>query len=187
MSRAFRFDDPGEGIREAEVTEVLVSVGDNVNEGDEVLIVETDKATTDLPSPYTGTVEEIHVSEGDVIEVGDAMITFSGAGEDSGGGEDETVRESEDSQEAEPRERRSGGTAFTPVVNHPEVGILGMAQARLQQVVTGDLDEPRTDVRLMLPLSFSFDHRVNDGADAARFISDVGEILADPDAMLLKV
>jgi pyruvate dehydrogenase E2 component (dihydrolipoamide acetyltransferase) len=80
-----------------------------------------------------------------------------------------------------------GGTAFTPVVNHPEVGILGMAQARLQQVVAGDLDEPRTDVRLMLPLSFSFDHRVNDGADAARFVSDLGEILADPDAMLMRV
>lgn len=466
MSREFRFEDPGEGIHEGEVTEVLVSVGDEVNEGDDVLVVETDKATTELPSPYTGTIEEIRVGEGDVIEVGDVMITFSGGEEteasketeaaeqkkqepekekhaggksqreaqDTGGkaaavGElpeaepktgqrkdrseksadesdpseqpqrkqrkeapipaspatrrlarelevdladvkpsgphgrvtrsdveaaaekkspDKTSRErpaaeqrpapelpdferwgpvervplrgvrrttlrrmsvawqqiphvthhdeidvtdlerwrrqqnaereqdeselsltalmlkavaamlkryprfnasldleqqevilkhyyhiglaidtddglivgvvrdvdrkslrelAADTQEVVQRVRRRevskeelkgatftltnvgplGGTSFTPLVNYPEVGILGMARTRLTQVVSGDLEDPQTDVRLLLPLSFSFDHRVNDGADAARFVSELGGILAGPDALLLNV
>jgi pyruvate dehydrogenase E2 component (dihydrolipoamide acetyltransferase) len=80
-----------------------------------------------------------------------------------------------------------GGVAFEPLVNYPEVAILGMARARLQQVVTGDLDAPETAIRYMLPLSLSYDHRVNDGADAARFVHDLGESLRDPDALLLNV
>ncbi len=58
-----------------------------------------------------------------------------------------------------------GGTSMTPIVNHPEVAILGLARARKQpEFVDGALTE-----RLMLPLSLSFDHRVINGADAARF------------------
>lgn len=80
-----------------------------------------------------------------------------------------------------------GGVAFTPIIRHPEVAIVGMASARLEQVVLGDLDEHRLEVRYVLPLSVSFDHRVNDGADAARFTSDLAAALGDPQSLLLHV
>jgi pyruvate dehydrogenase E2 component (dihydrolipoamide acetyltransferase) len=80
-----------------------------------------------------------------------------------------------------------GGTGFTPIVNHPQAAILGMAEARLKQVVTGTLDEPAFAVRLMLPICVAFDHRVNDGADAARFTRRIADLLADPERFALSV
>ena len=68
-----------------------------------------------------------------------------------------------------------GGTAFTPIVNYPEVAILGMSRGRKElQIVDGEIEE-----RLMLPLSMSYDHRVVNGADAARFIVRLGQLLSD--------
>ena len=61
MARPFKLPDLGEGVHEGEVLNVLVSVGDHVNEGDPILEVETDKATAEIPSPFTGKVEEIKV------------------------------------------------------------------------------------------------------------------------------
>jgi pyruvate dehydrogenase E2 component (dihydrolipoamide acetyltransferase) len=74
-----------------------------------------------------------------------------------------------------------GGTAFTPIVNHPEVAILGLSRGRLEPVVRNGQVVPR----LMLPLSLSYDHRVIDGADAARFTRRVAEMLENPLVMLL--
>ena len=59
-----------------------------------------------------------------------------------------------------------GGTAFTPIVNYPEVAILGMSRGQTQL----SLEEGQLTERLMLPLSLSYDHRAVNGADAARFI-----------------
>jgi pyruvate dehydrogenase E2 component (dihydrolipoamide acetyltransferase) len=73
-----------------------------------------------------------------------------------------------------------GGTAFTPIINSPEVGILGVSRASMQPVWNGADFEPR----LMLPLSFSYDHRVIDGVQAVRFTTFLGEKLADVDALL---
>ena len=73
-----------------------------------------------------------------------------------------------------------GGTAFTPIVNAPEVAILGVSRASMQPVWNGSEFEPR----LMLPLSFSYDHRVIDGAQAVRFTTYLGERLTDVDALL---
>ncbi len=73
-----------------------------------------------------------------------------------------------------------GGTAFTPIVNAPEVAILGVSRSSMQPVWNGSEFEPR----LMLPLSFSYDHRVIDGAQAARFTTFLGKVLADVDALL---
>jgi pyruvate dehydrogenase E2 component (dihydrolipoamide acetyltransferase) len=68
-----------------------------------------------------------------------------------------------------------GGTAFTPIVNYPEVAILGMSRGRKElQIVDGEIVE-----RLMLPLSMSYDHRVVNGADAARFVVRLGQLLSD--------
>ena len=68
-----------------------------------------------------------------------------------------------------------GGTTFTPIVNWPEVAILGVGRSDMQPRWNGKEFEPR----LMLPLSLSYDHRVVDGADAARFITYLNELLTD--------
>ena len=72
-----------------------------------------------------------------------------------------------------------GGTAFTPIVNGPDVGILGVSKSKLTPTYQGDKIVPR----LMLPLSLSYDHRVIDGAAAARFIVDLSARLADVKAL----
>lgn len=69
-----------------------------------------------------------------------------------------------------------GGTSFTPIVNHPEVAILGMSRSRIEPCWANDKFEPR----LFLPLSLSYDHRLIDGADAARFLRWVVEALEQP-------
>ena len=70
MARSFRLPDLGEGIHEGEVVAVRVKVGDAVKEGDIILEVETDKATVEIPSPYTGTVVQVLVKPGDLVKVG---------------------------------------------------------------------------------------------------------------------
>ena len=74
-----------------------------------------------------------------------------------------------------------GGTAFTPIVNAPEVAILGVVRARMAPVWDGTAFQPR----LMLPLCLSYDHRVIDGAAAARFVHYLGELLTDVRRALL--
>jgi pyruvate dehydrogenase E2 component (dihydrolipoamide acetyltransferase) len=74
-----------------------------------------------------------------------------------------------------------GGTAFTPIVNSPEVAILGLSRASMKPVYDGTGFVPR----LMLPLSLSYDHRVVDGAEAARFVRFIGEALNDIRRILL--
>lgn len=74
-----------------------------------------------------------------------------------------------------------GGTAFTPIVNAPEVAILGVSKASMQPVWDGASFQPR----LMLPLSLSYDHRAINGADAARFTSFLAQQLGDIRKMLL--
>jgi pyruvate dehydrogenase E2 component (dihydrolipoamide acetyltransferase) len=73
-----------------------------------------------------------------------------------------------------------GGTAFTPIINAPELAILGVSKASHRPVYQDGAFVPR----LMLPLSLSYDHRVIDGADAARFTSFLGQALADVQGLL---
>ncbi len=68
-----------------------------------------------------------------------------------------------------------GGTSFTPIVNAPEVAILGVSKSEIKPKWNGKEFEPR----LMLPLALSYDHRVIDGADGARFITTLSGVLAD--------
>ena len=68
-----------------------------------------------------------------------------------------------------------GGTAFTPIINAPEVAILGLSKSQMKPVWDGKAFQPR----LMLPLSLSFDHRVIDGAAGARFTTYLADVLAD--------
>ncbi len=74
-----------------------------------------------------------------------------------------------------------GGTGFTPIVNAPEVAILGVSKSAIKPVWDGKQFAPR----LILPLSLSYDHRVIDGASAARFTAYLGQVLADMRRVLL--
>ncbi len=75
-----------------------------------------------------------------------------------------------------------GGTYFTPIINFPEVAILGVSRSSVEPVFIDGQFEPR----LMLPLSLSYDHRVIDGADAARFLRWVAEALEQPFKLILE-
>ncbi len=74
-----------------------------------------------------------------------------------------------------------GVGAFTPIVNHPEVAILGLGRSVEEAVVRNGRIEPR----LMMPIAFSYDHRVVDGADGARFVRKIVDSLENPELMLL--
>jgi len=74
-----------------------------------------------------------------------------------------------------------GGTAFTPIVNHPEVAILGIARGKNELV----LENGEVTSRLQLPLCLSYDHRVIDGADGARFLRYISDLLSDPFLLML--
>ena len=80
-----------------------------------------------------------------------------------------------------------GGTGFAPLINYPQVAILGAGRAQLQPVVIGDESAYEIVPRRMLPLVLAFDHRLLDGADAARFLGMVIEVLEDPEQFLLTV
>lgn len=75
-----------------------------------------------------------------------------------------------------------GGTAFTPIINYPEVAILGLARYQKRLILRGD----RMETRLILPLCFSYDHRIIDGADAIRFTRKIASMLEDPALLLLE-
>jgi pyruvate dehydrogenase E2 component (dihydrolipoamide acetyltransferase) len=83
MLREFKFPDVGEGIAEAEIVRWLVKEGDSVNEDQDLLEVETDKAVLTLNSPYTGKIKKLHGQEGEIIKVGDVLTTVDAAGEDT--------------------------------------------------------------------------------------------------------
>jgi pyruvate dehydrogenase E2 component (dihydrolipoamide acetyltransferase) len=74
-----------------------------------------------------------------------------------------------------------GGTAFTPIVNPPEVAILGLTRTETVPVWDGEAWQPVP----MVPMDLSYDHRVINGADAARFLAHVARLLADPRRMVL--
>jgi len=74
-----------------------------------------------------------------------------------------------------------GGIGFTPIVNPPEVAILGITKSRIQPVWDGDAFQPRP----MVPLDLSYDHRVINGADAARFLATYARLIGEPQRLML--
>jgi pyruvate dehydrogenase E2 component (dihydrolipoamide acetyltransferase) len=81
MPREFRLPDVGEGVAEGELLQWLVEVGDTVSEDQPVAEVETDKAVVEVPSPVNGSIQELHAEPGDVVPVGDILVTFAVEGE----------------------------------------------------------------------------------------------------------
>jgi len=74
-----------------------------------------------------------------------------------------------------------GGTQFTPIINSPEVAILGVSRTQIKSIWNGESFEPTA----ILPLALSYDHRVIDGAEAARFMADLNQVLRNITEMLL--
>lgn len=81
MAREFRLPDIGEGLTEAEIVRWLVAVGEEVQEDQPIVEVETDKAVVEIPSPYAGVVISHGGAEGEVIEVGEVLVTIGEPGE----------------------------------------------------------------------------------------------------------
>lgn len=134
MAQAFRLPDPGEGIYEAEILEIYVSAGDRVREGEIILYIETDKAAVEVPSPFTGVVEEIRVKKGDIVRVGEVLMTFAEGMETEAGREKKprleeeppgqtAMRRREEEEGAgrreELRERKTARAANRPVPASP--------------------------------------------------------------------
>lgn len=101
MAKDFKFPDVGEGITEGEVVKWLVKEGDKVEEDQPLLEVETDKAIVEIPSPYSGKVLKIHARAGDIVKVGQTLVSI--------GEEGEKVERKKAPVSAEPEKRESYG------------------------------------------------------------------------------
>ncbi|MFP4602721.1 MAG: 2-oxo acid dehydrogenase subunit E2 [Halochromatium sp.] len=120
MSRALRLQDPGEGLHEAEIVEINVAVGDRVEEGETVLAAETDKATTEIPSPYTGTVERVAVESGDQVRVGDLLMIISGDDGDGNDNHGDSDDSDDDGDAAAPKGEAEHPVSAGPSAEKPE-------------------------------------------------------------------
>ncbi|WP_424013936.1 2-oxo acid dehydrogenase subunit E2 [Halorubrum xinjiangense] len=107
--KEFKLPDVGEGVAEGELVSWLVAPGDRVEEDQPVAEVETDKALVEVPSSYDGTVEELFVEEGEMVPVGDVIISFrvdedgdAGAAADDSGTDTESASDSAAGDEPEP-------------------------------------------------------------------------------------
>ncbi|MBI3458175.1 MAG: biotin/lipoyl-binding protein, partial [Candidatus Rokubacteria bacterium] len=76
MAREFKLPDLGEGLTEAEIVRVLVAEGEEVKEDQPLLLVETEKAQVELPSPFGGRVAKVHVRAGERVKVGSVLVSF---------------------------------------------------------------------------------------------------------------
>ncbi len=95
MAKKLTLQDPGEGIHEVEIREVLVARGDTVSEGDPVLVVESDKAAIEVPAPHSGKIASIDVAQGDTASVGDVLMTFDDDDDDDDASADANAEEGE--------------------------------------------------------------------------------------------
>ncbi|QLG28786.1 2-oxo acid dehydrogenase subunit E2 [Halorarum halophilum] len=106
--RTFELPDLGEGIAEGELVSWLVAPGEHVEEDQTIAEVETDKALVEVPSPYEGTVSELHYEEGEMVPVDSVVVTFDVDGDDGGadsegtGGSDESRSTTGDGAETTP-------------------------------------------------------------------------------------
>lgn len=106
MKYIFKFPDIGEGLEEGRIVEWLVKKGQEIQEGDMLVTMETDKVVTEIPSPKTGTISKLYGKEGDVINVGEALaeIEIEGTADE---------QESTDENKAEPVEEKGAGVVGT--------------------------------------------------------------------------
>ena len=72
----FKLPDLGEGVKEGQIVRLMIAEGDRISEDQPLMEVETDKAAVVIPSPYSGVVQKLHVTEQQIVNVGDVMVTF---------------------------------------------------------------------------------------------------------------
>lgn len=134
MTFEYELPDVGEGVAEGEILEWLVEPGDSVAEDEVLAEVETDKAVVDLPSPVDGVVLELHAQVGDMVPVGDVVVTLEEDGDDSGEVEDTKTggdeADSGDGATGEPTEA-AGGTADGPSVSGNGESAAAVAAGRI--------------------------------------------------------
>jgi pyruvate dehydrogenase E2 component (dihydrolipoamide acetyltransferase) len=126
MAHSFKLPDLGEGLTEGEVARWLVAEGDTLAEDDPLVEVQTDKATVEIPSPYSGTVLRIVVAEGEVAPVGAVLVVIGEPGEATSGETPEVAGESPAPERAAiPNHSRGARVAATPLVRRiaDELGV----------------------------------------------------------------
>jgi len=136
MVREFKLPDVGEGVAEGEIVSWLVEPGDTVEEDQPVAEVETDKAVVDVPAPVDGTVREILADEGEVVPVGEVIITFDVAGEESAAEADADAEADPEAEEADAETAEAEARAAEGAVE--EAGTAGAEAAEAQ--ATGGAD-----------------------------------------------
>ncbi|MEF8887315.1 MAG: dihydrolipoamide acetyltransferase family protein [Haloarculaceae archaeon] len=147
----FRLPDPGEGLTEAEIIEWYHAEGDEVREDAPLVDVETDKAVVEIPTPCTGTLEQVVAEPGDVVEVGEVIAVFltenpprqQSAEAQSGAAAEETAsgasQEADASADASADDAEDGDTAPEPAVSRAEdAGDGADAEAETPSADTGD-------------------------------------------------
>ncbi|GAB3678292.1 dihydrolipoamide acetyltransferase family protein [Halopiger thermotolerans] len=134
MVREFQLPDVGEGVAEGELVSWLVEKGDEVSEDQPVAEVETDKALVEVPSPVNGTVRELHVEEGEVVDVGTVIISFDVEGEAA-----EEPEAAEPEPESTADEAAAGGDAETEAAS----GSPGAEPAEIDEAETPATPEDR--------------------------------------------
>ncbi len=127
MVREFKLPDVGEGVAEGELVTWLVDEGDTVSEDQPVAEVETDKALVEVPAPVNGTVRELRAEEGEMVPVGDVIITFDVEGESA----DEATAEAEtQASEAESTAEPTETEAAAEEVSAPEGRVFAPPRVR---------------------------------------------------------
>jgi pyruvate dehydrogenase E2 component (dihydrolipoamide acetyltransferase) len=149
VAREFRLPDIGEGLTEAEIVRWLVAVGENVEADQPIVEVETDKAVVEIPSPFAGVVLSHGGAEGDVIEVGEVLVTIGDPGE---------APESEPVGEA--TEAPSTATE-QPVGTAPIVGTLSEDAESLTSSPAGDSAVPKSIKALPVVRKLARDHDID--------------------------
>ena len=117
MKFEFRFPDIGEGIHEGSIMKWLVEEGDNIEEGESIVEIETDKVTTEIPSPRTGKVLELKFEEGDTVNVGDVFIIIDTIGDSL---EEDTINEELEGK-AEVIEEETAGVVGEVIASSEEI------------------------------------------------------------------
>ena len=125
MKFEFRFPDIGEGIAEGTLIKWLVEINENIAEGQSVAEVETDKVTTEIPSPKTGKVLALKFEEGDIIDVGDVFISLDLSGDSEDLSEVPETNEEEIKQELDEKEE---------VVEEETAGVVGEVEVSSDEI-----------------------------------------------------
>ncbi len=119
MAREFTLPDLGEGIAEAQIIRVMIKPGDKIEHDQYLMEVETDKAAVEIPSPFAGTATNVHVKEGQTVNVGEVIVTFDG---DSSGGSTASNKPKSSAAPASEAVAVQASTTMTAPAMAPTVG-----------------------------------------------------------------